>query len=96
MTENRFNEPWTASGFEDVVVNNCKGHTIALHPGESLAEAKRAAKLMAAAPDLLNALVAMLEHEGERDVTGIGIECDSDKLEKAKIMARAAIASATL
>jgi hypothetical protein len=40
------------------------------------------------------ALKAMLAHEGEREVSGIGTEHDSDALEAAKRLAYAAIASA--
>ena len=44
--------------------------------------------------DLLAALEAMAEHEGERQYSGIGTEHDSDALEAAKARARAAIAKA--
>jgi hypothetical protein len=50
--------------------------------------------LISAAPDLLEALTLMLEHEGERGVNGIGLEYDSDNLERAKELAIKAIKKA--
>lgn len=44
--------------------------------------------------ELLKALEALLEHEGERSVNGIGLESDSEALEKAKANASTAIARA--
>ena len=46
------------------------------------------------AAELLAALEAMAEHEGERQYSGIGTEHDSDALEAAKARARAALAKA--
>lgn len=60
------------------------------------AEIDANARLLKAAPDLAEALRAMLEHEGERGVNGIGMEYDSGALERAKGMARAALAKAGL
>lgn len=54
-------------------------------------EALANARLIAAAPDMLAALETLLEHEGKREVSGIGTEHDSDALEVAKGAARAAI-----
>jgi len=51
-------------------------------------------RLIAAAPELLEALVELLEHEGQRVVNGIGLEEDSDELRAVKEQARAAIARA--
>lgn len=51
-------------------------------------------KLFAAAPELLEALQLILKHEGEIKINGIGIESDSDNLEKAKLLAMNAIAQA--
>jgi len=51
-------------------------------------------RLIAAAPELLEALVELLEHEGQRVVNGIGMEDDSDELRAVKEQARAAIAKA--
>lgn len=50
------------------------------------------AHLIAAAPELLEALKELLAHEGERSYdNGIGYETDSIALEKAKNIARSAI-----
>jgi hypothetical protein len=58
------------------------------------AETEANARLIAAAPELLDALLAVLRHEGERDVSGVGMEFDSTALESAKVAAYAAIAKA--
>lgn len=55
---------------------------------------KANARLIAAAPMMLEALKDMLMHEGERQYSGIGTEHDSDALEAAKAAAHAAIAAA--
>lgn len=52
------------------------------------------ANLIAAAPDLLEALRDLLAHEGEISYSGIGTEHNSEALEAAKIKARAAIGRA--
>lgn len=52
------------------------------------------ARLIKAAPALLRALERLLEHEGERETDGIGIEHDSEALENAKRAAYAAITQA--
>jgi hypothetical protein len=57
-------------------------------------EALANGRLFAAAPDLLEACKDLLEHEGAREVNGIGMECDSVALERAKQLARAAVAKA--
>lgn len=49
--------------------------------------------LIAAAPELLEALKALLESEGTVDYCGIG-ECDPAALQQARHLARAAIRSA--
>lgn len=58
-------------------------------------EARANARLISAAPELLEALKALLAHEGEIEYSGIGTESDSDALEEAKKAAKAAIAKAT-
>lgn len=52
---------------------------------------QQALDLAQAAPDLLEALEALYEHEGEIETNGIGMESDSEALEAAKALARAAI-----
>jgi hypothetical protein len=63
--------------------------------GRTPQERKANARLIAAAPELLLACKLMLEHEGEAVTNGVGMECDSDELEHAKDLAKAAIAKAT-
>ena len=52
------------------------------------------AALIAAAPAMYEALKALLQHEGEREYTGIGNELDSVALEQAKQDAQTALAQA--
>jgi hypothetical protein len=80
--------PWKAEGWENLVVNSADGHTMTLAAGGNwadLAELKANARLIAAAPDLLAALVAMLNRYGDKSAFPM---CD------ASISARAAIAKA--
>ncbi len=52
--------PWRAEGFEDLIVNDANNITIAVAPGmngNNLSESKATAHLIAAAPDLLEALI---------------------------------------
>lgn len=57
---------------------------------------RKACALAGAAPELAGALRALLEYEGDRVFTGIGLEVDSPPLEAAKQAARAALAKAGL
>ena len=50
------------------------------------------ARLIAAAPEMAEALAALLSHDGETVTDGIGVEHDSEALEQAKHRARALLA----
>lgn len=55
--------PWKAEGWENLVVNCAEGYTLTLAAGRkdsSLGELKANARLIAAAPDLLKKLEAMV------------------------------------
>lgn len=60
--------PWKAEGWKETVVNDSRGTTIALHPGDSreygLAEVQANARLIAAAPDLLAACKLAVARNG--------------------------------
>jgi hypothetical protein len=80
--------PWKAEGWENLVVNSADGYTMTLAAGGKgavLAELKANARLIAAAPDLLAALVAMVNRYGDKSAHPT---CD------ASISARAAISKA--
>ena len=85
---------WYAVVFDNT--KNGKPH----HPrtaevyGMSKIEAAEKARLIAAAPDLLEALRALYKYEGTVAYSCIG-ECDSEELEGARRQALAAIAKAT-
>jgi hypothetical protein len=55
--------PWKAEGWENIVVNSVNGNTLVACPGDGpntpLEEIKANARLIAAAPELLEALRAM-------------------------------------
>ncbi|MDB5241412.1 MAG: hypothetical protein JWP57_2037 [Spirosoma sp.] len=57
--------PWVAEGWENVIVNDSKGNTLALSPGGGedvpLSEVKANASLIAAAPDLLESLILSIK-----------------------------------
>lgn len=48
--------PWVSTGFEGLIVNDSLGRTLALAPGSStnIPEMSASARLIAAAPDLLD------------------------------------------
>ena len=50
--------PWRAEGWESTIVNDADGNTLCLMPSSdgTLASAKANARLIAAAPDMLDAL----------------------------------------
>lgn len=82
--------PWKATGYKQLVVNGSDGVTLAMHPGTGSLETVQAnARLIAAAPDLLAALVAVYEACQTKDYR--------DPLTHAAIadIARAPIARAT-
>ena len=95
--------PWRATRDQDSRGNHCwriDAPSVSLlavltyQNAGARAEGIADAHLIAAAPDLLAALEAVLAHEGERDISPIGTELDSAELERAKNAARAAIARA--
>lgn len=55
--------PWIATGYKSTVVNDSQGNTLAIHPSHdgSVETAQANARLIAAAPDLLAALVDVRE-----------------------------------
>lgn len=71
------------------------GTRVAKVSGVGSEETEANARLVAAAPEMLEALEELLLHEGERDTNnGLGLELDSDDLELAKTKARAIISKA--
>lgn len=63
--------PWRAEGWEGVVVNAADGSTLVLCPNgkdSTLAEIKANAKLIAAAPDLLDLLALALPYVEEAEL----------------------------
>lgn len=56
------NGPWRAEGWENLIVNDKNGFTIVCAPGYGdLTDMKQTAKLISAAPELLEALVELVE-----------------------------------
>lgn len=92
--------PWYADEDDTIVrlPDDTTFDCIRSYAGErsSVADAQDYANavLIAAAPDMRAALIALLEHEGERHANGIGLEVDTPNLERAKHAAKAAIAKA--
>jgi hypothetical protein len=84
-------EVWPAGWNAPLCVADCHTKNAPESEGERVANAR----LIAAAPELLEALKALLLHEGEKCFSGIGTEHDSYALEAAKNAAIAAIAKAT-
>lgn len=82
--------PWIATGFKNTVVNDSQGNTIALHPSHdgSVENAIANARLIAAAPDLLECAMALAVVIAENRV----VESERSQLLE---MCRAAIAKAT-
>ncbi len=81
--------PWVATGFEGIVVNASDGLTLALAPGQpgNLPQMKANAALIAAAPDMLAALEAIMG-ESSRD------DDDHDVIATIQGICRAIIAKA--
>jgi hypothetical protein len=88
--------PWAISGIH---------HSIGIAPDDGKSDgiatvfgcgpkAKANAHLISAAPDLLFALELLLKHEGETELSAVGIELKTDALEKAIRKAKYAIAKA--
>lgn len=69
-----------------------RSHDLAIVRGDN---AEADARLISAAPELLEALENLLAHEGEIEVSSIGVELDSEALVAARRKAKAAIAKAT-
>ena len=82
--------PWVINTF--TVDGQNKLEVLDANGGNACVQAN--ATLIAAAPAMYEALKMLLKHEGERVVSGIGTEHDSEALETAKIIARTALAQA--
>lgn len=55
-----------------------------LFNGDTKVTIEGTARLLKSAPALLEALIRLLEHEGETETSGIGIEYESEALSNAK------------
>lgn len=95
--------PWTATGFRQMVVNAPSGDTLCLAPATAssgLDEIAANARLIAAAPELLASLEAVLDdleeaHQPETDADHHGDPKDECIYCRNIAQARAAIAKAT-
>lgn len=92
--------PWVAQRnyaetTESERINIVAGKTIIAethHAWLDWEEQEANANILAAAPAMYLALQALLAHEGERELSGIGTEHDSEALEAAKLAAKQALA----
>lgn len=76
--------PWVATGWKRVVVNDANGNTLALCPGTALEEYQANARLISAAPELLEALRLMLSMF-EKHICGLpGPDDAADRWDKAR------------
>jgi hypothetical protein len=67
--------PWTATGWQDTVVNDSEGNTLALYPGGdcSLETVQANASLIAAAPELYEACRRALDFIDDLPIPGNSI-----------------------
>jgi len=76
--------PWKVTGYKNLIVNDSKGVTLCLHPqGKSLEQTQANARLIAAAPDLYEALERLYNGACDRGETineEIGEEYDDWKI----------------
>lgn len=92
--------PWKAEGWKGIVVNDSNGHTLALAPGcsYSIEEMAANARLIAAAPDLLEALQNVIASTALPSAWSDDIseaQWQRQRLDECRDFARAAIAKAT-
>ena len=94
-------EQWTIAGWNGTIVNDSEGMTIAVFPGRTLSEAQANARIIAAAPAMLEALERIGRLTGAESPTEDELDGE-DALHYAEhlgrydaaVIARAAIAQA--
>jgi hypothetical protein len=89
--------PWKAEGWNEIVVNSAQGYTLALAPSgsksSSLEEIRANARLIAAAPDLSDAL-RVIVRQAELTRLAFPNAAGRDDWKQVILIARAAIAKA--